>query len=142
MRSFLTHRTISFAMIAVLAAGAIAPPSALADKRKRTTPATAPATQPMSSTPKQLIGQVHVRPGVADDLLECRQRRPLHLHIERGHYQFRSNGKQTTDRGMKPGKCEKLSKTYTWPAGKNAGDGWFTMPFEDGSKMEYRRQTG
>jgi hypothetical protein len=64
------------------------------------------------------------------------------LHVERGHYQFWANNRLTTDRDMKPDECAKLSKTYAWTFGKNdAGEERFTVPFEDGSKMEYRRQT-
>lgn len=62
------------------------------------------------------------------------------LHVERGHYQFWINGKRTTDRDMTPEERTKLSKGYAWTLTK-ADDGAprFTVPFADGSKMEYRR---
>ena len=63
------------------------------------------------------------------------------LHVERGHYQFWTNGKQTTDRDMKPEEAAKLSKIYRWTLTKGEdGQPRFMVPFEDGSKMEYRRQ--
>lgn len=63
------------------------------------------------------------------------------IHPERGHYQFWTNGKQTTDRDMTPEEAKKLSKTYKWTLTKDdSGKEVFTIPFEDGSKFVYRRE--
>lgn len=65
----------------------------------------------------------------------------LTIRPERGHYQFWTNGKQTTDRPMTPDEAKGLTKTYKWTLTKDdAGNDVFTVPFEDGSSFVYRRQ--
>jgi hypothetical protein len=57
-----------------------------------------------------------------------------------GHYKSWINDKPKTDRDMTADERAKLVKTYRWTMTRDdAGREVLTIPFEDGSKFEYRR---
>lgn len=59
----------------------------------------------------------------------------------RGHYNSWIGDKPKTDRDMTADECAKLTRTYRWTLTRDdaGGQDLLTIPFDDGSKFEYRR---
>lgn len=63
----------------------------------------------------------------------------LTLTPHRGHYHSWIGDKPKTDRDMTADECAKLVRTYRWTLTRDDRGELLTIPFEDGSKFEYRR---
>lgn len=61
------------------------------------------------------------------------------LTPRRGHYNSWIGDKPKTDRDMTPDECAKLTRTYRWTLTRDDRGELLTIPFDDGSKFEYRR---